>query len=142
MYTGVNTKIMSILKKKAQAKKNTKVITARIQEDLYDSFKKHCEENGFSINEAIKVLIENELKSIQTVYKNEEPFEELSEEENEDFGAVMDEDGNYYIPYDEPEEQHIVIRPEERLRTIGKDDLDPEDALQARILKMYEEYGD
>ena len=63
---------MSILKKKALAKKNTKVITARIQEDLYESFKNHCEENGFSINEAVKVLIENELKSIQTVYKNED----------------------------------------------------------------------
>lgn len=70
---------MSILKQNAQAKKkqkeNTVVITTRIQKSIHERFKNYCDEYGFSINEALKLLIENELKSIQTVYNDEAPSE-------------------------------------------------------------------
>jgi hypothetical protein len=117
---------MSILKKKAQAKKYTKVITARIQEDLYDSFKNHCEENGFSINEAIKVLIENELKSIQTVYKNEE--------EIEGSGVGMFDLGSYVI------DPHIQVPP------LSRYDVDPlemmsDDEWQSKLEELKRERG-
>jgi hypothetical protein len=63
----------SILKKKAIAKKQTSVLTARIPTDLYAKFKAHCEECGFSLNEALKLLVENEVKNEEdVVYKNEE----------------------------------------------------------------------
>lgn len=140
---------MSILKKKAQAKKNTKVITARIPEELYDSFKNLCDENGFSINEALKVLIENELESIQNVYTDEEEsainFEEPKEEVNYDRYDFDETLVSEYpdVPFGQPFDLgHRVIKPEETLKTITKDDLDPNDPLEARMLKMYEEYGD
>jgi antitoxin component of RelBE/YafQ-DinJ toxin-antitoxin module len=63
--------MISVLKAKKNKKVYTKVITTRIPESIHDLFKKHCDENGFSVSEAIKLLIENELNSIQDVYKED-----------------------------------------------------------------------
>lgn len=118
---------MSILKKKAEekmyTKKYTEVITTRIQKDLYDSFKNHCDEHGFKMSEAIKILIENELKSIQNVYKDVYEYEE----------PLV---STFELP------AHRVISPEVQMNTISKEDLDPDDPLEAMILAQYEKFGD
>lgn len=46
---------------------NTKVVTARLPEGVYDDFKVRCDNLGLSINEAVYLLITNELKG--NVYK-------------------------------------------------------------------------
>lgn len=35
----------------------------RMKQSLKDKFKSYCDENGFSMNKRIKILIENDIKS-------------------------------------------------------------------------------
>ncbi len=35
----------------------------RMSQELKDSFKSYCDENGFSMNKLIKILIEKEIKN-------------------------------------------------------------------------------
>lgn len=118
---GVYTNMEPVLKQKTSVKKATSVITARIQADLHDSFKEYCQEKGLTISEAVKMLIEKEMESIQDVYTEEMP---------EGFF------GTFELP------AHRVERPEEQINTIRKEDLDPNDPLEAMMLKQYEMYGD
>jgi antitoxin component of RelBE/YafQ-DinJ toxin-antitoxin module len=60
---------MSLMKQYARNKRNkenTIVLTARLPESLYNSFQKYCEEYGFSLSEAVNLLIDNEVSSIET----------------------------------------------------------------------------
>lgn len=47
---------------KKRKKEETTVITARIPNSKYNSFKNYCDKLGLSINEAINILINDELK--------------------------------------------------------------------------------
>lgn len=48
-----------------RSKENTKVLTARLPESLYDEFQKYCDSLGISLSEAIYLLVEKEVGSIQ-----------------------------------------------------------------------------
>lgn len=52
---------------KKRKKEQTTVITARIPNSNYKSFKKYCDDLGLSINEAINILVNNELKELTEV---------------------------------------------------------------------------
>lgn len=43
-------------------KKKDVVWPIRMSQELKDKFKKHCDDNGYSMNKLIKVLIEKEIK--------------------------------------------------------------------------------
>jgi antitoxin component of RelBE/YafQ-DinJ toxin-antitoxin module len=81
---------MSKLKSFVNKKKNKemKTITARIELDKYTDFKRFCDSLGLSINEAINILIDSELKPEEKSYskpEEEKPaqIEEKSYSENE-----------------------------------------------------------
>jgi antitoxin component of RelBE/YafQ-DinJ toxin-antitoxin module len=60
---------MSLMKQYARNKRNkenTIVLTARLPESLYNKFQSYCEEYGFSLSEAVNLLIDNEVSSIET----------------------------------------------------------------------------
>ena len=59
---------MSLIKQYARnkrSKENTIVLTARLPETIYNKFQSYCEEYGFSLSEAVNLLIQNEVKSIE-----------------------------------------------------------------------------
>lgn len=59
---------MSLMKQYARNKRNkenTIVLTARLPESIYNKFQSYCEEYGFSLSEAVNLLIQNEVKSIE-----------------------------------------------------------------------------
>lgn len=47
-------------------KENTTVLTARLPESLYGAFKVYCDDLGLSISEAICLLVEREVVSLQS----------------------------------------------------------------------------
>jgi antitoxin component of RelBE/YafQ-DinJ toxin-antitoxin module len=96
--------------KKVNNKTNT-TVTARIPAQTYSKFKAFCDSLGLSINEALNLLIENELKNeeqmnkevIQPSIKVEEPIEEKPKPKPK-FNYIeptpritYDEDGNEII---------------------------------------------
>lgn len=48
-------------------KEKTEVLTARLPKSLYSEFKLHCDELGLSISEAVYLLVEREMKGIESV---------------------------------------------------------------------------
>jgi predicted DNA-binding protein len=44
-------------------KKKDVIWPIRMSKELKDRFKNHCDENGYSMNKLIKVLIEKEIKN-------------------------------------------------------------------------------
>ena len=56
---------------KKRKKEQTTVITARLPNSKYNLFKKYCDDLGLSINEAINLLIEAELKEVDIIIQNE-----------------------------------------------------------------------
>jgi antitoxin component of RelBE/YafQ-DinJ toxin-antitoxin module len=48
-----------------RGKENTKVLTARLPESMYDELQNHCDSLGLSLSEAIYLLVEKEVRSIQ-----------------------------------------------------------------------------
>jgi antitoxin component of RelBE/YafQ-DinJ toxin-antitoxin module len=78
--------MMSYLKQFSRNKRNkgkTEMLTARVPEKAYNEFKNHCEELGLSISEAVNLLINKELLSIE---------EELEEEEIQNNTNEIDND--------------------------------------------------
>src|SRR3954454_19803995 len=77
---------MSYLKQFSRNKRNkgkTEMLTARVPEKVYNEFKNHCEELGLSISEAVNLLINKELLSVE---------EELEEEEIQNNTNIIDSD--------------------------------------------------
>lgn len=52
--------------RKQRIKENTRVLTARLPENLYGQFKMYCDDLGLSISEAICLLVEREVASLQS----------------------------------------------------------------------------
>jgi antitoxin component of RelBE/YafQ-DinJ toxin-antitoxin module len=63
---------------KKRKKEETTVITARIPNSKYELFKKYCEDLGLSINEAINLLVDAELKEADIIIKNEADVNQIS----------------------------------------------------------------
>lgn len=60
---------MALLEKyarKEQTETKDKTLTARIKPSLYNDFKKHCDDLGLNISQAIELLMENELNGPNT----------------------------------------------------------------------------
>lgn len=53
-----------------RSKENTKVLTARLPESLYDEFQTYCNELGLSISEAICLLVDKEVSSTEVETRN------------------------------------------------------------------------
>jgi antitoxin component of RelBE/YafQ-DinJ toxin-antitoxin module len=158
---------MSILKKNMKKKETTTVITARIPTELYSKFKNYCIQYGLSINEALKLLVENEINSIQNVYKNEEENAITSEEENapkkkEPYSSGIDWDAIVEEPYEpdahkfeyvtttdsEGNEQTIRVMKSEYMFNLAPDtstkeepEIDPDDPIEKAIREQEEEWN-
>ena len=76
--------------KKAQ-KEETTVITARLPQGRYERFKSYCDDLGLSINEAVNLLIEIELKS-EAKGENSADIQETQEDKNQ---VTIDDVINY-----------------------------------------------
>jgi len=63
---------------KKRKKEETTVITARIPNSKYELFKKYCDDLGLSINEAINLLVNEELKEADIIIKNEADVNQIS----------------------------------------------------------------
>lgn len=66
-----------------RGKENTKVLTARLPESLYDDFQTYCDSLGMSLSEAIYLLVEKEINSIQTETKSLPEVAEKNDDETE-----------------------------------------------------------
>jgi antitoxin component of RelBE/YafQ-DinJ toxin-antitoxin module len=66
---------------KKRKKEETTVITARIPNSKYNAFKKYCDDLGLSINEAINILINDELKEASKV--NNEIIQDVIDDVNQ-----------------------------------------------------------
>ena len=49
-----------------RSKEKTEVLTARLPQSLYGDFKVYCDELGLSISEAVCLLVEHEIKGIES----------------------------------------------------------------------------
>jgi antitoxin component of RelBE/YafQ-DinJ toxin-antitoxin module len=75
---------------KKSKKEATTVITARLRNSRYEWFKKHCEELGLSINEAINLLVDmeyqeenvSEIEEQEEVDENQITIDEIIEDKN------------------------------------------------------------
>lgn len=72
---------MDILKNYARMinKEPTEVTSVRIPKSLHRSFKKHCENYGLGIAEAINILIRNELGDAHKQYLHEDESNKIQE---------------------------------------------------------------
>lgn len=74
---------MNILKNYARTthKEPTEVTSVRIPKSLHKSFKKHCENYGLGIAEAINILIRNELGDAYKQHLHEDELDKLQEKQ-------------------------------------------------------------
>jgi antitoxin component of RelBE/YafQ-DinJ toxin-antitoxin module len=89
---------------KKRKKEETTVITARIPNSKYNAFKKYCDDLGLSINEAINILINDELK-------------EASKENNKIIQEVIDDANQVTIDDVINDESAVTIESELKVNT-------------------------
>src|SRR6476620_2975230 len=58
--------------KNRRSKEKTDVLTARIPESLYNDFKDYCNHLGFSISQAVYLLVKREMTAIETKTQGDE----------------------------------------------------------------------
>jgi antitoxin component of RelBE/YafQ-DinJ toxin-antitoxin module len=67
-------------------KEQTEVLTARLPKSLYNDFKTRCDELGLSISEAVYLLVEREMKGLDSV--SDEPATTIEYKMNDDVVAT------------------------------------------------------
>lgn len=67
-------------------KEQTEVLTARLPRSLYNDFKTRCDELGLSISEAVYLLVEREMKGLDSV--SDEPATTIEYKMNDDVVAT------------------------------------------------------
>ncbi len=99
-----------------------KVLGVRLEDNFIKQVKMLAIQQGIPVQEYVRLAL--------VAYENKDVRADVHEPISEDFF------GTFELP------AYRVERPEEQIRTIKKEDLDPNDPLEAMMLAQYEKFGD